>query len=233
MRAYVGTSGFSYPAWKGSFYPERIKPADMLTHYALHLPAVEINNTFYRMPRPSLLEGWRTKVPDSFRFVLKAPRRITHLSGLSTEALDAVRYLWETATVLGPCLGPFLFQLPPHFAKDLDRLRAFVSALPSGMRVALEVRHRSWLDDDVYGVLRDQGVALVHADMDDADRSTPLLPTADFGYLRLRAKRYDDAALQGFAHRMANQPWREVYAFFKHEDQGEGPRLAKRLLALF
>ncbi|MFW6067201.1 MAG: DUF72 domain-containing protein [Myxococcota bacterium] len=231
MHVRVGTSGFSYDEWNGVFYPKGTKPADRLRYYAERLPTVEINNTFYRMPRGSMLDGWRDKVPESFRFVLKASRRITHQAKIAPEAEDSVRYLWEVSSRLGTLLGPFLFQLPPYLRKDVERLRGFLASLPAGMRAALEFRHRSWLDDEVYAVLREHGAAMVAADFEDDEAGTPLVATAGFGYLRLRADDYDDSALADWAGRILEQPWQEAYVFFKHEDEGAAPRLAARLLA--
>ncbi|MFW5877463.1 MAG: DUF72 domain-containing protein [Myxococcota bacterium] len=230
MDVRVGTSGFSYDEWKGVFYPEGMKARDRLGYYAQRLPTVEINNTFYRMPRGSVLEGWSSKVPGDFRFVLKASRRITHQARIGPEAGDSVRYLWKVAANLGDRLGPFLFQLPPYSRKDVDRLRSFLAMLPEGMRAAVEFRHPSWLDDEVYAALREHGVAMVAADFDDEDAGTPLVVTADFGYLRLRAEDYDDGALTDWAQRILTQPWREAYVFFKHEEGGAAPRLAAGLL---
>jgi uncharacterized protein YecE (DUF72 family) len=232
MEVRVGTSGFSYAEWKGAFYPPRLRPADMLGYYAEHLPTVEINSTFYRMPRASMLEGWGAKVPEGFRFVLKASRRITHHGSLAPETREGVMHLWQMASHLGATLGPILFQLPPHMDKDVERLRSFLSMLPPDMRVALEFRHPSWFDQAVYDALRHHGAALVAADFPDPARDAPLIPTADFGYARLRNADYDDIALARWAAHITAQPWREAYVFFKHEDEGKAPALAQRMLHL-
>ncbi len=203
----------------------------MLSFYASRLGSVEINNTFYRMPKMDLLERWRDAVPDTFRFALKASRRITHQQRLK-DAGDSVDYLFRTAEVLGERLGPFLFQLPPYLRRDLDRLAGFLGLLPDGMRAAFEFRHASWFDDEVFTLLADAGASLCIADA-GGDHDAPLVATADFGYLRLRREDYDETALRAWADRIRRQPWRETYVFFKHEDDGAGPRMAAQFEALF
>jgi uncharacterized protein YecE (DUF72 family) len=230
MQVRAGTSGFSYNEWKGAFYPPELSARKMLEYYSKRLPAVEINNTFYRMPQQKLLEGWSSQVPESFRFVLKAPRRITHMSKLR-DAGDMVSSLFEVASCLGPRLGPVLFQLPPFLQRDLVLLRDFLSNLPQGLRAAFEFRHRSWFEDDVYAALREGNAALCAGDVDDEAKSPPLVPTADWGYLRLRRAEYTEGAIAAWADQIRAQPWQEAYAFFKHETQG--PNLAERLNSLF
>jgi len=227
MRVLAGTSGFSYKEWKGSFYPEDLPAEEMLAYYSARLPAVEINNTFYRMPKPSMLEGWAAQVPAEFRFILKASQRITHRKRLK-EAGDEVAYFFQTASTLGERLGPTLFQLPPNLKKDLPRLESFLTVLPEGARVAFEFRHASWFEEDVFSVLRTHGSALCVAE--DEELATPLVATAPWGYLRLRRQDYDDAAVAGWAEKVRAQPWSEAYVFFKHEDAGSGPKLAAELL---
>jgi len=231
VRWQVGTSGFSYDAWCGPFYPEDLPGAGRLAYYASQLPAVEINNTFYRMPKAQMLEGWAAQVPASFRFALKAPRRITHAKGFAFDP-GAVAHLFEVAGALGDRLGPVLFQLPPWLRKDMDKLRALLAAVPTGRRAAVEFRHTSWLDDEVQAVLRDADIALCGADFDDPEKRVPLAATASWGYLRLRAADYGDGALRAWAAEIASQPWEEVFVFFKHEEQGMAPRLAARLLEI-
>ncbi len=203
----------------------------MLGFYATRLGAVEINNTFYRMPKADLLERWRGAVPGSFRFALKASRRITHHQRLK-DAGDSVDHLFRTAEVLGEHLGPFLFQLPPYLKRDVDRLASFLEILPDGLRGAFEFRHASWFDDEVFALLESAGASLCIADS-GSDHDTPLVATADFGYLRLRREDYDEAALRSWAEKIREQPWSEVYVFFKHEDEGAGPRMAGEFEALF
>ena len=231
LRWRVGTSGFAYDAWAPSFYPEDLPAARRLGFYADRLPAVEINNTFYRMPSAPMLGGWAAQVSESFRFALKAPRRITHAKGFAFEP-EAVAHLFQVAESLGDRLGPVLFQLPPWLRKDVGRLRALLAALPPGRRAAVEFRHPSWLDEEVFAALRASDIALCGADFDDAEKRVPLVATAVFGYLRLRAADYGDDALRGWAAEIAAQPWQEVYVFFKHEDAGAAPRLAARLLEI-
>ena len=226
MRLWTGTSGFSYKEWKGSFYPEDLPAARMLEYYAQRLDAVEINNTFYRLPRAEMLAKWRAQVPESFAFVLKANRRITHMKRLK-DAEEPLGYLArEAAEGLGDRMGPVLFQLPPYLKKDVERLKDFVAKLPAGLRAAFEFRHESWFGDDVYAALSDGGAALVAADTGDGD--APVVATAGFGYARLRRPGYEDAQLADWAERLQRDDWAETFVFFKHEDAGAGPALAKR-----
>jgi len=232
MRVRVGTSGFSYKEWKGSFYPGDLPAARMLGYYASRLETVEINNTFYRMPSPGLLEKWAAEVPESFRFVLKAPQRITHQKRLK-DAGDAVGYFLEAAAALGPRLGPVLFQTPPTLRKDLPRLEAFLETLPTGTRAAFEFRHETWLSDEVYEALRRRGATLCAADVDDSgEQAPPLVVTADWGYLRLRRAEYAAADLEGWAGRIKAMPWNEAWVFFKHEEAGRGAAYALELARL-
>ena len=231
MRIRTGTSGFSYPAWKGPFYPSGAKGPDMLGFYASRLGAVEINNTFYRMPKTDLLERWRDSVPEGFRFALKASRRITHHQRLK-DAGDSVDYLFRTAAVLGQRLGPILFQLPPYLKRDVERLSSFLETLPEGLRAAFEFRHASWFDDEVLALLEKAGASLCIADS-GGDHDAPVVATAGFGYLRLRREDYDQAALSAWVEKIRLQPWDEAYVFFKHEDEGAGPRMAAEFEALF
>jgi uncharacterized protein YecE (DUF72 family) len=228
MQILIGTSGYQYTFWRGGLYSERCKPADMLSEYAAKLPTVEINATFYRMPKRAVLERWASQVPEDFRFALKASRRITHLQRLK-EVGDSVRYLYETAQVLGDKLGAVLFQLPPNLKKDLPRLQAFFDTLPPQANAALEFRHESWFDDEVYALLRSRGIVLCISDEGEGERETPFVATAGFGYLRLRREQYDDAELAEVARRIGKEAWSVAYVYFKHE-QG-APELAARLSA--
>jgi len=230
-RVLAGASGYSYKEWKGPFYPAGLKNDDMLGYYAERLPTVEINNTFYRMPKRSVLEDWAAKTPAGFRFVLKASRRITHQAKLK-DCQEALDYLFGNAAVLGDKLGPILFQLPPYLKKDVGLLKDFLAMLPEDARAVLEFRSSSWQDDAVYEVLRANNTALCIADRDDASKTMPVVPTADFGYLRLRREDYGDADLQAWAKTIATQPWSEASVFFKHEDEGAAPKLALRLMEL-
>jgi uncharacterized protein YecE (DUF72 family) len=228
MNVHVGTSGFAYPKWKGKFYPAKLAPKDMLTFYAGRYRTVEINNTFYKMPDPALLAGWVEQVPAAFRFALKAPQEITHYKRL--REIDAPLATFLTAAgALGERLGPLLFQLPPNFKKDAPRLAAFLALLPAGCRAAVEFRHASWFDDEVYGVLRDHQAALCVAEETD-ELAVPFEATADWGYLRLRRLDYNAAALAAWAARIASATWTECFVYFKHEDTGTGPDYADRLL---
>lgn len=228
MELLVGTSGFSYPEWRGTFYPEGLADGEMLKSYSERLPTVEINNTFYRMPQPPLLEGWNNKVEGAFQFALKAPRSITHISRLK-DAGDGVGYFMKVAATLGPRLGPILFQLPPFLRKDAGVLREFLALLPEGTKAAFEFRHPSWFDDEVSTVLADRQAALVAGDPDEGE-PLPLIATAPFGYLRLRAPSYDVAGLSAWHARLAAQPWQRAFVYLKHEVFG--PLYAQGLVAL-
>jgi uncharacterized protein YecE (DUF72 family) len=231
MQVLVGTSGYGYKEWKGTFYPPEMKPAGMLAYYAERLPTVEINNTFYRMPTPQLLEQWAAQVPAGFTFVLKGPQRITHVKRLK-DAGEPLDYFFSAAATLGGKLGPVFFQLPPNFRKDVGRLRDFLGLLPADRPVAFEFRHESWFEDEVYAVLRDRGAVLCAADTDDSGaEGAPVVPTGAWGYLRLRRADYDDAAMRAWAARVRAQPWERAFVFFKHEDAGKGPALAARFAA--
>jgi len=228
MQIYTGTSGFSYPEWCGRFYPEALPGSQMLRYYATRLATVEINNTFYRMPNQDTVAAWRDEVPDSFCFAVKASRRITHQKKLADVA-DDVAQLFGVVNVLGQKLGPVLFQTPPFLKKDLAVLRDFLAYLPAGRRAAMEFRHPSWFSDDVYGVLSQSNVALVGGDLEEAEKSPPLVPTADFGYLRLRRLDYDPAGIVDWGTRIAAQGWQSAYAYLKHEVLG--PLFAEQLRA--
>lgn len=226
MNVHVGTSGYSYKEWKGTFYPAKLPATAMLGYYGQRFRTVEINNTFYRPPTAALLAAWAGQVPADFRFVLKAPQEVTHVRRL--KGADAmVKSLAETAATLKDRLGAVLFQLPPTFPKDVPRLRDFLALVP-GCRVAIEFRHPSWFAAEVFTALRDHRAALCVADADD-DLEVPFVATADWGYLRLRRAAYDAAALRAWADRIRGEAWGDVFVFFKHEDAGAGPVMAARL----
>ena len=232
MQIIVGTSGYSYKEWKGSFYPDDLPAAKMLPFYAQHFGAVEINNTFYRMPEAKTLTKWASEVPDDFVFALKAPQRIAHQKKLAGTA-DDVRYFCDIAGSLGEKLGPLLFQLPPYLRKDAARLREFVAELPGGPAVAFEFRHASWFDDEIFEILRACNAALCGADTDEvAEPGSIVHATADWGYLRLRRTEYLESDLAAWRERIERQKWSRLYLFVKHEDEAKGPRFAKQFLAL-
>jgi uncharacterized protein YecE (DUF72 family) len=226
---HVGTSGYSYPEWRGSFYPERLAGARMLPYYAERFRTVELNNTFYRMPTTKTVTGWDQDTPAGFVFALKVPRRITHIARLR-EVADPFRFLLDTVGALGAKLGPLLLQLPPNFRKDPGRLDGCLALAPPGVRLAVEFRHASWLDDEVYGVLRARNAALCVADTEVG--TTPLVVTADFGYLRLRDRAYGPDELAAWARTARRPEWQDAFVYFKHEEAGTGPVLALELLRL-
>jgi uncharacterized protein YecE (DUF72 family) len=228
-KVWVGTSGYNYPEWKGNFYPETLSAAKMLPYYAERFTTVEINYTFYRMPNEKIVSGWAAQTPGAFKFTLKAPKRITHDKRLK-DVGDLVRGFCEVAGTLGDRLGALLFQLPPTFKKNLDVFDAFLDALPPKVIAAFEFRHDSWHDDAVFDRLRARNLALCIAD--SADRSTPLVETADYGYLRLRDEGYqpDDIVRWAETLKARTAAWRETYVYFKHEEEGKGPEFAAQLL---
>ncbi|HKO98406.1 MAG TPA: DUF72 domain-containing protein [Pyrinomonadaceae bacterium] len=230
MNLHVGTSGYSYKEWKGSFYPDKIPAKQMLSYYSERLSTVEINATFYRMPQKSMLETWKEQVPKNFRFSLKAPQRVTHFKRLK-EVEQETSYFLETSAVLEDRLGVVLYQLPPNMKKDLERLETFVKMLPPQPRSAFEFRHPTWFDDDVLGLLRSHNRALCISDTDDLP-VTHIDKTADWGYLRLRRVNYSQANLQEWLNQIRKQHWEETFVFFKHEDEGTGPKLAAQFLDL-
>ena len=230
MRLYIGTSGYSYAAWKGKFYPERLPAKEMLAYFAERFPTVEINNTFYRMPTPSVMEAWAAQVPAAFRFAIKAPRRITHDRRLANVNEDVARFLDVTST-LTERRGPLLFQLPPNFRRDDDRLGDFLALLPANVRVAFEFRHASWFDTGVYALLSKHRCALGVTEMDET-AATPVVATAAFGYARLRRTEYSDAELTEWLARLKHLNCSETYVYFKHEDDARGPEFASRLRSL-
>lgn len=229
VRAYVGTSGFSHDGFRGVFYPVGLPAKDMLGFYATHLPAVELNATFYRVPAAKTVANWREQVPEAFRFALKAPQRITHRARLSG-ADDTVAFFYRSAAELGEKLGPVLFQLPPSFQKDLPRLEAFLELLPAGGHAAFEFRHASWFSDDVFDLLRRKRVALCVAESEALE--APVVATANFGYLRLRKVDYGSSQLAAWSERILEQAWDDVFAFFKHEEGARGVAHAQTLAAL-
>ena len=228
MRYLIGTSGYNYPEWRGTFYPEKFPTAKMLAFYAERFNTVEVNYTFYRVPTPALLEGWAKGTPDHFTFTLKAPRRITHDSRLQ-RVEDLTRTFCETAGTLGSKLGVLLFQLPPNFKRNDEVLSEFVGTLPAGVRAAFEFRHESWHDEAVFETLRRRNLALCVADSEKM--STPVVATADYSYFRLRDEGYQPADIERWGTIIRGQPVADAYVYFKHEEQGKGPEFANLLIA--
>ena len=229
MNLWVGTSGYNYPEWKGSFYPEKIPAAQMLSYYAARLSTVEINYTFYRTPNEKILAGWSRETPAGFRLTLKAPKRITHIARLR-DCAELLQYFLRTSATLGPKLGALLFQLPPYFRKDLAVLDEFLRLLTPGIQAAFEFRHASWMDAEVFARLRAANVALCVADSEKF--TTPVEITAQYGYFRLRDEGYTPADLTRWAGviRASAGHCSDVYVYFKHEEAGIGPQFARTLL---
>ena len=230
MKLHVGTSGYSYKEWKGNFYPEDLPAKEMLSYYSRRLPAVEINNTFYRLPQPSMVENWKAQVPAQFRFSIKATQRITHIKRLNNVA-DETKYLLETAALLEERLGVVLFQLPPNMKKDAGRLKTFLEMLPTNTRTAFEFRHETWFDEETFGLLREKDCALVVSDTDEKPL-TEIISTGSWGYLRLRRTTYEESDLTEWLKRVKDQKWKDAFVFFKHEDEGVGPKLAAQFIEM-
>jgi uncharacterized protein YecE (DUF72 family) len=224
----AGASGYSFKEWKGTFYPDNIKADAMLAWYAGHLPTVEINNTFYRMPGTTMLENWAATTPERFRFAIKASRRITHLARLKAEsAAEPLGYFYRNLAALGDKRGPVLFQLPPNLKKDLPRLSAFLGLLPEDHRAVFEFRDESWFADDVYETLRGAGAVLCLSERSD-NAPPPLVETAAWGYARLRLETYADEDLRRWAQRPRDTSWHTIHVYFMHEPTA--PRYAKALM---
>ena len=226
MKIHIGTSGYNYPEWRGTFYPEGFSTAKMFAYYSARFHTVEINATFYRMPTVAMADAWREKAPEGFTYTLKAPRRITHDARLQN-CEDSVRYFCESARAVGSHLGTLLFQLPPNFKCATDRLATFLGWLPADLRAAFEFRHDSWLTDEVYALLAAHKAALCIADF--GDRTTPMVATARHGYFRLRDEGYQPADLERWAALVADRAadWDDVFVYFKHEEEGKGPEFAR------
>jgi uncharacterized protein YecE (DUF72 family) len=231
MNIHVGTSGYNYPEWRGTFYPADLPAKRMFDFYAARFRTVEINYTFYRMPTLKTTEGWRAQAPAGFTYTLKAPRRITHDRRLQ-DCAESVTLLCDAARGLGDHLATLLFQLPPHFKRDLPRLDAFLALLPRDIRTAFEFRHESWLSDEVYAALAARGAALCVADF--GDKTTPVQATARHGYFRLRDEGYTSSDLSRWAAAIVNKQkvWDEVFVYFKHEEEGKGPEFARTFVEI-
>jgi uncharacterized protein YecE (DUF72 family) len=227
---YVGTSGYSYKEWKGSFYPEKISAKDMLSYYASRLHAVELNNTFYRMPQPSMIESWKAQVPENFRFSVKAPQSITHFRRLNN-AGPQTQLMLKTIAAFEDRLGAVIFRLPENMKNDLKRLEMFLKELPADTPAVFDFRHPSWFDDEVVDLLRSQKRVFCVSDIEELPESYTF-KTADWGYVRLRRERYTKAELVKWIKRIKAQNWKDTYVFFKHEDEGTGPQLAARFIDL-
>ena len=230
MNLWIGTSGFQYSEWKGNFYPEDLPAGKMLPFYAERFSTTEINYTFHRIPSAKTIDNWKALTPEHFRFALKAPQKITHFAKLR-DCADTLEYFCKVISGLGERLGPVLFQLPPNFKKDADVLNSFLRELPS-IRVAFEFRHDSWFDDEIFGMLKSRNGALCIADTEKL--ATPTVATADYGYLRLRREDYNKADVERWSKFVREQgnAWRDVFVYFKHEESGIGPKLAKQMVQI-
>jgi uncharacterized protein YecE (DUF72 family) len=226
---WVGTSGFQYKEWKGTFYPETLSLAKMLPYYAERFSTTEINYSFRRIPSEKTLANWSANTPAKFRFSLKAPQEITHFRQLR-DCADVVQRFTEAVTTLGEKLGPVLFQLPPFLKNDNALLKDFLAIIPAGLRSAFEFRHESWLNDETFAALKSRNAALCIADTEDL--TTPVIVSADFGYFRLRNEAYTKADIKRWAKAIAQQQSKSknIYTYFKHEDTGVGPKFARQLL---
>ena len=229
MKPWIGTSGFQYAEWKGNFYPEDLPAAKMLPFYAERFSTTEINYTFHRIPSPKTIDNWKQLTPENFRFALKAPQKITHWSKLR-DCADTLDYFCKVISGLGERLGPVLFQLPPNFKKDSDVLTSFLREFPS-LKAAFEFRHESWFDDEIFELLKSRNIALCIADTENL--ATPKVSTGDYGYLRLRREDYGKIDIEQWVDFVRTQDgWNDVFIYFKHEDAGIGPRLARQMIEM-
>ena len=226
---WVGTSGFQYSEWKGTFYPNTLSTPKMLPFYASHFPTTEINYSFYRIPSEKTLTNWAVATPERFRFSLKAPQEITHVRKLRDCAPVLERFC-EALNSLGGKLGAVLFQLPPVLRNDTALLKDFLAGLPPGLHSTFEFRHASWLNDETFAALKSKNTALCIADTEKL--TTPLMPTANFGYFRLRNLDYARADIARWAEAIIQQrgQWKDTYVYFRHEETGSGPKFARQLL---
>jgi uncharacterized protein YecE (DUF72 family) len=232
MRLHAGTSGYAFKEWRGSFYPSDLDDDGMLGYYASRFPAVEINNTFYRLPKEAVLQSWAAQVADEFTFAIKASQRITHHARIKPECASAVEFLLKNTASLAGRLGPILFQLPPNLKKDIERLRGFLATLPEDRRYTIEFRHESWFDEDVFAVLRERDIPMCI--IEQPEFSSPIVSTASWGYTRLHRFDYDEAMLAEWTRRIQAQPWDEAYVFFKHDEGvGSGPPAVSAFVEAF
>ncbi|MFA5354388.1 MAG: DUF72 domain-containing protein [Thermodesulfovibrionales bacterium] len=230
MKIHAGTSGFGYREWKGEFYPEKIRPKEMLHFYAERLSVVEINNTFYRMPREETLSSWKEEVPDDFVFAIKSPQVITHLKQLRNVEAET-RYLFDSLAVLDRKLGPILFQFPRSFHAAPPLLKDFMDLIPGSASCAFEFRSASRPDSEILHLLRERRYSLCITDTDESP-AAEIISTASWGYLRLRRSDYSDAELAQWTERILSQKWERAFVFFKHEEEAKAPQMAIRFQEL-
>jgi uncharacterized protein YecE (DUF72 family) len=231
MNVLIGTSGFAFKEWKGPFYPADLKDDAMLGYYSARYPTVEINNTFYRLPKEHVLQDWASQVNETFSFSIKASQRITHYARLKPDSGGALEFLLRTTATLGARLGPILFQLPPTMEKNADRLRTFLKLLPNDRRFTIEFRHESWFDDEIFDALRAHDVAVCVAE--SAEFRCPIVSTSSWGYMRLHRQDYTDAMLAEWQVCLAMQSWKDTYVFFKHDYiDGSGPLAVERFVRM-
>jgi uncharacterized protein YecE (DUF72 family) len=231
MNYWIGTSGFQYAEWKGTFYPEDLSASKMLAFYAERFTTTEVNYSFRRIPSPKTIQNWYSGTPERFKFSLKAPQKVTHFAKLKNCG-DTMQYFCQVITDLETKLGPVLFQLPPNFKKDAAVLADFLECVPAGLRAAFEFRHPSWFDEEVFALLNAKNIALCIAE--SADLAAPVVATADYGYLRLRREDYTDADMERWAQAITGKDkvWQDTFVYLKHEESGMGPRLASQLMGL-
>ena len=228
-RVYVGVSGFSYPRWRGKFYPKEAKSEELLAQYAHRLGTVEINSSFYAAPKPAAVEAWAGRTGEEFRFAFKAPQLITHILKLGGGAPDAAVTLASTLELLGPRLGPVLFQLPPYMKQDLKLLDAFLSKTPGVKQRVFEFRHKSWLDAATYRMLEKHETGFCIAETEEMAATFQV--TGGLAYFRLRLDSYDAKAVDRWAGSIADitKGLADSYVYLRHDETGENALLAVRL----
>jgi uncharacterized protein YecE (DUF72 family) len=226
MNIFIGTSGYGYKEWKGKFYPEKLSAKKMLGFYSERFGAVEINNTFYRMPTESVLKSWAGQVPEDFVFAIKAPQVITHRKRLKNVDSET-EFLFRSLSALDRKLGPVLFQFSKTFHSNSALLKDFLSLIPGNISCAFEFRSPSWLNSETISLLHEKRHSLCLEDTDE-NPANEIISTASWGYLRLRRSDYTDADLSQWMERIRGQEWTKAFVFFKHEDEAKGPEMAMR-----
>ncbi len=227
MEAFIGTSGYQYAQWSETFYPGDLKEQQYLRFYGQHLKSVEINNTFYRLPREQVIQAWAGEVPQDFRFSIKASQRITHHRLLGTDSIGELEYLLANTALLGPRLGALFFQTPRSFRPDFKRLEDFLHLFAPNVPAVFEFRNDRWRQEKTYELLGNHNYAWCIADTDQ--KKADIISTADWGYIRLRRSGYTEEQMRRWIDLIHEQAWKRVFVFFKHSAQSSlSPVLAQQ-----
>jgi len=229
QRVYVGVSGFSYPSWRGRFYPEATKSEGFLPYYSQRLESVEINSSFYAQPGAATVRNWSGLTSERFKFAFKAPRQITHIMKLGKDSGEVAVKFSMILDLLGPKKGPILFQLPPYAKQELDQLERFLTDTSGVVNRVFEFRHASWFQDSTYGLLDRHAAGFCVVDSEDL--TTEFQVTGGLAYFRLRKDSYDANTIDWWAEKIRGltKGARESYAYLRHDETGENAILAQRL----